>query len=99
MGISTGWGGGSRLIKIIGKRKALQLLASAKTVNYSKAIDFGLVDGSMDTTKVILWLGIIGIQGNTEVQAEPSQTGGFMFSLLCPEALLQWDKNIIILKC
>lgn len=51
MGISTGWGGGSRLIKIIGKRKALQLLASAKTVNYSKAIDFCLVDGSMDTTK------------------------------------------------
>ena len=52
LGISTGWGGGSRLVKIIGKRKALQLLATADILSFSAASQFGLVDGELESNKV-----------------------------------------------
>ena len=52
LGISTGWGGGSRLVKIIGKRKALQLLASANILSYSAASQCGIVDGELKNDKV-----------------------------------------------
>ena len=52
LGISTGWGGGSRLVKIIGKRKALQLLATAAILKYSTASQYGLVDGELQDNKV-----------------------------------------------
>lgn len=52
LGISTGWGGGSRLVKIIGKRKALQLLATAAMLTYSDAAQYGLVDGELQNNKV-----------------------------------------------
>ncbi len=52
LGISTGWGGGSRLVKILGKRKALQLLTTATTLSHDDAIKIGLADGSLDTNKV-----------------------------------------------
>lgn len=51
LGISTGWGGGSRLVKIIGKRKALQLLATADILSFSAASQFGLVDGELESNK------------------------------------------------
>jgi len=52
LGISTGWGGGSRLVKIIGKRKALQLLATADILSFSAASQFGLVDGELESNKL-----------------------------------------------
>eukprot|EP00794_Sanderia_malayensis_P015918 gene15918-17519_t len=51
LGISTGWGGGSRLVKILGKRKALRILTTATTFSHDDAISIGLADGSLETNK------------------------------------------------
>lgn len=43
-GILTGWGGGGRLFRIIGKAKALKLLLSGETITANDALNIGLVD-------------------------------------------------------
>ena len=40
-------------MKIIGKRKALQLLTTATILSYAKAFDVGLVDGALENDKVL----------------------------------------------
>lgn len=44
LGLSPGWGGGARLVEIVGRRAALRLLAGAGRVNARQAQDLGLVD-------------------------------------------------------
>ncbi len=44
LGVTTGWGGGSRLIERIGKVKATQLLAMSTIVSVNSALDMGLID-------------------------------------------------------
>ena len=48
LGIITGWGGTQRLPRLIGKTRALELFASARTVNAATAVRIGLVDGIRD---------------------------------------------------
>ena len=52
MGITTGWGGGSRLVNIVGRKRALQLLLTANKVNYGNALDIGLIDSSISDYEV-----------------------------------------------
>jgi len=44
MGVSPGWGGATRLTRLVGRQRALQLLGTAMPLNASQALDFGLVD-------------------------------------------------------
>ena len=44
LGVSPGWGGGRRLVEMVGKRKALQLLTTAKVYSALQASNFGLID-------------------------------------------------------
>ncbi len=44
LGLSPGWGGGGRLVEIVGRQGALRLLAGARRVNAWQAQDLGLVD-------------------------------------------------------
>eukprot|EP01061_Rhynchopus_euleeides_P022168 TRINITY_DN36102_c0_g1_i2.p1 TRINITY_DN36102_c0_g1~~TRINITY_DN36102_c0_g1_i2.p1 ORF type:complete len:355 (+),score=130.38 TRINITY_DN36102_c0_g1_i2:32-1066(+) len=44
MGISTGWGGATRLTKLVGRRAAILLLCSGKPCHPSDATSFGLAD-------------------------------------------------------
>eukprot|EP01060_Flectonema_neradi_P038255 TRINITY_DN7987_c0_g1_i1.p1 TRINITY_DN7987_c0_g1~~TRINITY_DN7987_c0_g1_i1.p1 ORF type:complete len:348 (+),score=70.34 TRINITY_DN7987_c0_g1_i1:50-1093(+) len=44
MGLSTGWGGGTRLTKLVGRRAAILLLCSGKPCSPKDATSFGLVD-------------------------------------------------------
>eukprot|EP01059_Diplonema_ambulator_P026566 TRINITY_DN4389_c1_g1_i1.p1 TRINITY_DN4389_c1_g1~~TRINITY_DN4389_c1_g1_i1.p1 ORF type:complete len:343 (+),score=98.68 TRINITY_DN4389_c1_g1_i1:408-1436(+) len=44
MGLSTGWGGGTRLTKLCGRRAAILLLCSGKPCSPKDASAFGLVD-------------------------------------------------------
>jgi ethylmalonyl-CoA/methylmalonyl-CoA decarboxylase len=44
-GLSPGWGGASRLVDLVGRRRALYLLASAEPVLAHDAMNWGLVDG------------------------------------------------------
>ncbi|XP_032877115.1 ethylmalonyl-CoA decarboxylase [Amblyraja radiata] len=44
MGLVPGWGGATRLIKLIGYRNALKLLSSAQHVEPATALNIGLVD-------------------------------------------------------
>eukprot|EP00903_Cladosiphon_okamuranus_P016899 g15579.t1 len=44
MGVSTGWGGGARLVRIVGRRAALRLLAWSTPVTADEGLALGLVD-------------------------------------------------------
>lgn len=44
MGVSTGWGGGARLVGIVGRRAALRLLAWSTAVTADEGLAIGLVD-------------------------------------------------------
>lgn len=44
MGISTAWGGGNRLVKLVGRRKALELLETARSLTAISAVEYGLAD-------------------------------------------------------
>lgn len=48
LGIITGWGGTQLLPRLIGKSRALELFASAKTINAETAFRIGLVDRIAD---------------------------------------------------
>jgi len=43
LGIITGWGGTQRLPRLIGAARALEMFATARRLNASEALDFGLV--------------------------------------------------------
>jgi enoyl-CoA hydratase len=44
LGIITGWGGTQRLPRLIGKPRALELFATARTLDAHKALQVGLID-------------------------------------------------------
>lgn len=44
MGVSTGWGGGARLVGIVGRREALRLLAWSPTITAAEGLTLGLLD-------------------------------------------------------
>lgn len=44
MGVSTGWGGGARLVGIVGRRAALRLLAWSAPVAADEGLALGLLD-------------------------------------------------------
>lgn len=44
MGLSPGWGGGTRLVRIVGPRTALKLLTSAQSLSADEAAGLGLSD-------------------------------------------------------
>ena len=48
LGIITGWGGTQRLPRLIGKARALELFASARTLDAETALQFGLIDRLAD---------------------------------------------------
>ncbi len=44
LGLSPGWGGGTRLVGLVGRRRALRLLAGSEPANAQQALAWGLVD-------------------------------------------------------
>jgi len=44
MGISPGWGGGTRLTNLVGRSRALQLIAGAQQLTSTEALECGLLD-------------------------------------------------------
>ena len=53
MGVAPGWGGASRLVDIVGKRKALQLMLSCQKVGLQEGLDCGLFDAELDGTEPV----------------------------------------------
>ena len=56
MGLTPGWGGGTRLVRLLGKQQALQLLGKGQKVDLSYGQQLGLVDGELPTNQVRLHL-------------------------------------------
>ena len=56
MGLTPGWGGGTRLVRLLGKQQALQLLGKGRKVDLSYGRQLGLVDGELPTNQVRLCL-------------------------------------------
>jgi len=50
VGIVAAWGGGSRLVQLIGPSKAVQLMASGRLVAPSEALNLGLVNEIIEET-------------------------------------------------
>ncbi len=48
MGVTTGWGGTYRLVNLIGKAKAMELLLSAKPIYAQEALSIGLINNYFD---------------------------------------------------
>jgi len=44
-GVSPGWGGAARLVEIVGRTRALRILATAQTIEPTDALKMGMADG------------------------------------------------------
>ena len=44
LNVSPGWGGGTRLVKLIGRTNALRLLISGIVIDANKALEYGMID-------------------------------------------------------
>ena len=53
MGIMTSWGGGKRLVRTVGKSKALMLLLTGDIISAKEALDLGLVDRLVEKNEVL----------------------------------------------
>ena len=54
LGVTTGWGGGSRLIERVGKLKAIHLIAMSPILSAESALNIGLVDATAGTVDKLL---------------------------------------------
>ncbi|RHY32483.1 hypothetical protein DYB32_002528 [Aphanomyces invadans] len=48
MGVSPGWGGGARLVQLVGRQRALRLLGRTEKVSSDDALQIGLADAVLD---------------------------------------------------
>ena len=49
MGVAPGWGGGTRLVRLLGRKKALELMISARVLPAAEAVAEGLADAIATT--------------------------------------------------
>ena len=47
MGVAPGWGGAGRLVELLGRRRALQLLLSCRKVTVQEGLELGLFDNQV----------------------------------------------------
>ena len=52
MGLTPGWGGGARLVELLGKQKTLKLLGKGEKVDLPYGRQLGLVDGELPLGQV-----------------------------------------------
>ena len=48
MGLAPGWGSGRRLVDLLGKRRALDLLLTSRKVKLEEGLSLGLIDCEVD---------------------------------------------------
>lgn len=53
LGIIPGYGGSQRLIQLIGKTKATELILTGKTINASEALSLGLINHLTDSSELL----------------------------------------------
>ena len=49
MGVVTGWGGGTRLVQLLGQQKALELLLTSRQAAASEAVELGIANGIVNS--------------------------------------------------
>ena len=59
MGVSPGWGGGARLVRLVGRQQGLRMLGTAQKINMKEAIECGLVDGELQQEQVCTFYELI----------------------------------------
>jgi ethylmalonyl-CoA/methylmalonyl-CoA decarboxylase len=52
VGIVAAWGGGSRLVQLIGPSRAVELMSSGRLVGANEALNFGLINSIIDDTNL-----------------------------------------------
>ncbi|XP_022092257.1 ethylmalonyl-CoA decarboxylase-like [Acanthaster planci] len=53
MGLSPGWGGGTRLVRLVGPQKALKLLAGGESIRATESLGLGLADDLIQGDDII----------------------------------------------
>jgi enoyl-CoA hydratase/carnithine racemase len=53
MGIMTSWGGGKRLVRTVGRSKALLLMLTGEIISADEALSLGLVDRVVEKNEVL----------------------------------------------
>ncbi|EDO35999.1 predicted protein [Nematostella vectensis] len=51
MGLTPGWGGGARLVQLVGRQKAMEILLQCKSMKLEESLMCGLVDGELPNDK------------------------------------------------
>lgn len=64
LNVTTGWGGGSRLVKLIGRTKALHVLTSGVVMDAEQALKIGYANDIVDSEGDIVDLGKNWLQKN-----------------------------------
>lgn len=76
LGIAPGWGGTARLVRIVGPRKALRILTSARYISSGEAQTLGLVDKRCDRSAVeetLAWCKGLLARSSSAVRAVKTQ--------------------------
>ena len=94
MGITAGWGGGCRLVGIVGPSKALQLFTSAKRLSAKEALSIGLADHVLDVpddasseeilSRTMQWLSQFTWGDSEPIQASKKIVTAARFQTLAP---------------
>lgn len=66
MGVTTGWGGASRLRDLVGRARAMRLLFGNEVVDVTKATEWGLADAVFEEPTVVARKGSAGSGGGVE---------------------------------
>lgn len=53
MGVVTGWGGGTRLVQLLGQHRALELLLTSRQVSASEALSLGLANDIVKSVELL----------------------------------------------
>lgn len=99
LAVSPGWGGGSRLVEILGRSKALRLLASGAILNSDEAKQIGLadvvvLDGTSAVKEAQAFLRTITVESPAAAQAAKKVVVNA--STLDVETVLEREREIFI---
>lgn len=87
VGVCCGWGGGSRLVELLGPSKALELLSSGRTIDSEQALNLGLSNGSvLNEIEAMNFMTSHTIGSSNTIRALKSMVNNARFKSLC-EAL------------
>ena len=95
MGVAPGWGGAGRLVEIVGRGRALELLLSCRRLGAGEAASCGLVDHVLDTEGEEVQAATAWLRGDMRPIVKWKQKCGIIIRILKIEILYKIWQLII----